>query len=176
MQVIAGKRSAVLFVCLVLIFVFGLTPLIAQEKMKVSGKMTLAVTKQETADIGDTEGHTLVFSTFEGTNFSTGAHKFMDGFHVTNNSFNDLVKGSGPHQAYVTVAKKDNALIAKCEGNSKTTTSPDGTMITTFEGTFTWVAGKGAFGNIQGKGSYKGKYISEKIYNVEWKGEYFTKK
>ncbi len=175
MQTIAGKRSAVLFVSIIVIF-FVLTPLIAQEKMKVSGKMTLAVTKQEMVDIGDTEDHTMALSIFEGTNFSTSTHKFMDGAHATNISFNDLIKGSGPHQAYVTVAQKDNAVIAKCEGKSRTTPSPDGTVIVSFDGTFTYVGGKGSYENIQGKGTYKGKYISKNIYTVEWEGEYFIKK
>jgi len=175
MQVSAGKRPAVLFVSIILIF-FVLTPLIAQEKTKVSGRMTLAATKQEMADIGDTKDHTVAFSIFEGTNFNTGARKFMDGAHVTNISFNDLVMGSGPHQTYVNIAKEDNAAIAKCEGKSKTTPSPDGTMIVTFEGTFSWVGGKGAFENIQGNGTYKGQYIAKNIYTAEWEGEYFIKK
>jgi len=175
MQVSAGKRSTVLFVSIILTF-FVLMPLMAQDKTKVSGTMTLAATKQEMAEIGDTKDHTVSYSIFEGTNFSTGAHKFMDGAQVTNISFNDLVMGSGPHQTYVTVAQKDNAIIAKCEGKSKTTLSPDGTMIVTFEGTFTYVGGKGAFENIQGKGTYKGKYLAKNIYTTEWQGEYFIKK
>ncbi len=176
MQVITFRRPATLCVSLILILIFGLTPLMAQEMTKVSGKMTLAVAKQEAVDIGDVEGHTVALSIFEGTNFSTGAQKFMDGGHVTNISFGDLVKGNGPHQTYTTVTKKDNVLIAKCEGMSRATSSPDGSMIYSFEGKFTWVGGKGSYANIQGKGTYKGQYIAENIYTVEWEGAYFIKK
>ncbi len=175
MQIIAGKRQVGLFVSILLIF-FMLTPLIAQEKKKISGKMTVAATKQEMVDIGDTKGHTVGFSIFEGTNFSTGAQKFMDGAHATNVAFGDFVMGSGPHQTYVTITQNDNAAIARCEGKSKATPSPDGTMMVTFEGTFTYVGGKGAFENIQGKGTYKGKYLAKNIYTAEWEGEYFIKK
>jgi hypothetical protein len=44
------------------------------------------------------------------------------------------------------------------------------------EGTFSYTKGTALFENIQGGGTYKGKYISEKTYIVEWEGEYFIKK
>jgi hypothetical protein len=176
MQILIAKRSMVLFMGIAFIFTVGTAPLAAQEMTKISGKMTLAAEMQNMVEIGDTEGHTFNFSVFEGTNSSTGTRKFMDGANVVNVAVSDLVKGNGTHQTYATISKKDDAIIAKCQGKNVAKMSAEGESMMTFEGTFTYVGGKGRYKNIQGKGTYKGKYISKKIYVVEWEGEYVIKK
>ncbi len=172
MWIVTSKRSTALFISLALIFVLGVIPSIAQQKTKIAGKMTVAYTRQETIDIGDIEGHIISLGESEGTNVSTGKHKFMDGAQVVNMSFGDLVKGNGPHQGYLKLTKKGNAVFCKWEG--KVTTK--GTSMPTFEGTFSYIKGTGKFENIEGDGTYKGKYISKTIYTVEWKGQYSIKK
>ena len=59
---------------------------------------------------------------------------------------------------------------------TKAVLSEDGTPVTTFEGTFTYISGKGAYENIYGNGTYKGKFITKNIYVVMWQAEYAIKK
>jgi hypothetical protein len=148
----------------------------AQKMTEISGKFTLAATWQETVEIGDTEDHTVGFSVFEGANFNTGKNEFMDGAHIVNTAHNDIVKGNGSHQTYVKMSAGGDAVFAKSEGNTTTVLSEDGTPVTTFEGTFTYIGGKGAYENIYGGGTYKGKFITKNIYVVMWQAEYALKK
>jgi hypothetical protein len=165
-----------LFISLALTFALSTTTSLAQQKTKVAGKMTLAYTKQETMNIEDTAGHNMSLGQSDGTNISVGTHKFMDSAQVVNISFGDLAQGNGPHQGYVKFAKQADTTFAKWQGKVTTTLSPEGSPITTFEGTFAWMKGIGQFANIQGSGTYKGKFVSQTTYTVEWEGEYSIKK
>ena len=176
MQICTFRQSVAASICVAVILAFCVTPLMAQKTTKIAGKMTLASTMQERADIGDTEGHIISFSIFEGSNVNTGTNAFMDGAHVTNTTFADYTKGNGSHQTYVKVSANDDATFAKCEGSTTTVLSEDGTPVTTFEGTFTYIGGTGAYENIHGGGTYNGKYIASNIYVAMWDGEYYIKK
>ena len=158
--------------CFVLVYSVVSLDVIAQQMTKISGKMTCAYTDRQAYESGYTEGHSLALSQAEGINISTGANVFMDGAQVVNFSFADLVKGNGPHQGYVKLLKKDDAVISKWQGKITTIMSNEGIPITTFDGTFSYVKGLGKFNNIQGKGTFRGKFISKMIYTVEWEGEY----
>jgi hypothetical protein len=148
----------------------------AQKMTKISGKMTLAATMQERADIGDPEGHVVSLSVFEGSNVNTGTNKFMDGAYVANTASSDYIKGSGPHQTYVKMSANGDAAFAKCVGETKTVLTDDGTPVSTFEGSFTYVGGTGAYKNIHGGGTYKGTFIAKNVYVATWEGEYFIEK
>ncbi len=175
MQICTFRQSVAASICVAVILAFCVTPLMAQKMTAISGKMTLAATLQETVEIGDTEGHVVSFSVYEGTNSNTGTNEFMDDAHVVNTVHNDITKGNGFHQSYVEISNKDDVTFAKCEGTTTTILSEDGTPVTTFEGTFTYIGGAGKFENIHGSGTYKGKYIAKNIYIVMWDGEYAIK-
>jgi hypothetical protein len=148
----------------------------AQQKTKIAGKITSAYVMEEKLNVGDAEDHIISLGESEGANVSTGENKFMDGAGVVNMSFSDIVKGNGPHQGYIKFAKNGDSVFAGWNGKIATIFSEEGAPITTFEGIFTYIKGTGRFENIQGSGTYKGKFISEKEYAVEWEGEYFIKK
>ena len=74
------------------------------------------------------------------------------------------------------LTKKDDTVFAKWKGSVMTTLSAEGTPVTTFEGSFSYIKGTGHFENIHGGGTYKGRFISKTIYTVEWEGEYFIEK
>ena len=158
--------------CFVLVYSFISLDVIAQQMTKISGKMTCAYTDRQAYESGYTEGHSLSLAESDGINISTGTNVFMDGAQVVNFSFADLVKGNGPHQGYVKLLKKDDVVISKWQGKIITTMSDEGTPLTTFDGTYSYVKGLGKFKNIQGKGTFRGKFISKMIYTVEWEGEY----
>lgn len=161
-----------LAICFVLVYSVVSLDAIAQQMTIISGKMTCAYSDRKAFESGYTEGHSISLAESEGINISAGANVFMDGAQVVNFSFADLVKGNGPHQGYVKLLKKDDVAISKWQGEITTTMSVEGTPLTTFDGTFSYVKGLGKFNNIQGKGTFRGKFISQNIYTVEWEGEY----
>jgi len=169
------KQSTILFINFVLLFVLGVTTSPAQQKIKVAGKHTLAYINQNRIEVGDTEGHIISLSEFEGSNISTGENKFMDGALDVGMTFADIIKGSGPHEGYGKFSLNGDAIFWKHEGKSVTTLSSAGKPVTTVEGTFTYTNGTGKYQNIQGSGTYKGRYISKTIVVVDWQGEYFIK-
>jgi hypothetical protein len=176
MRMITTERALPLLIGLALVFAFAVTTSVAQEPTKIAGKIKAAYTKQDTINIGDTEGHNLTLAESKGNNTSTGKHKFMDGAQVTNMYTSDLVKGTGPHRGYIKFAKNGDATFAKWEGKVTTTISGEGSPIITFEGTFAYIKGASQFENIQGRGIYRGEFISKTEYMVEWEGEYLIKK
>ena len=169
----SAKKIIRLFISLVLIFTLGVTTSTAQQKIKVSGKHTLATIEQNAINVGDTDGHIISLGEFEGSNVSTGEKKFMDGALDVGMTFSDMVKGNGSHQGYGKMSLNGNVIIWKHQGKSVTTLSPEGMPVTTVEGTYTWINGSGKYENIKGSGTYKGTYISKTIVVLEWEGEYF---
>lgn len=80
MRILTSKLSTILFINIVLIFTLGVTTCISQQKTKIAGKITAALTTTRSyINVGDTEGHTIFLEEYEGTNVSTGKEKFMDG-------------------------------------------------------------------------------------------------
>lgn len=96
----SDKKIIRFLISLVLIFTLGVTTSIAQQKIKVSGKHTLATIQQNTINVEDTENHIISLGEFEGSNVSTGEKKFMDGALDVGMTFSDIVMGNGPHQGY----------------------------------------------------------------------------
>ena len=167
------KPGLGLFIGLTFIFALSVPNSVAQQKTKIAEKITAADTKTETINVGDTEDHIISLGEDEGTNVSTGKHKFMDGAEWSSMGQSDLVKGNGTHQGYAKHAQNADSAFLKYEGKITTTLSSTGSPIITFEGTWSWTKGTGQFENIQGSGTYKGKYISRTIWTAEWEGEYF---
>ena len=175
MKIFKSNRWMGLLISLVFIFSLCVAFSTAQEKMKTAGKATITYTVQETIDVDDTEGHVLLISKIEGTNVSTGEHKFMDGAKVVVMGFGDYVKGNGPHLTYLKMSLNGDVVFAKGKGKTKTTLSPEGKPISTLEGTATYTKGEGKYKNIQGGYTYKAKRISSTEIVVEMEGKYFIK-
>ena len=177
MQRVTSKRSLVLFMSLALMAVYGATTSMAQQKgTKVSGTITAANVYLQAINLDDAKGHRLAIAQSEGTNATAGANPFMDGAEVMIAGTDDLVNGTGTGAGYTKISKGDDAVYLKREAKITTEVPPKGQPVTTFEGTFTFIKGTGQYQNIQGSGTYKGKYISKTIYTVEWEGEYTLEK
>ena len=169
-------RNAILLSFLAAFIIFSnYSTTTAQEKFKVGGKMSATTMEKHEFPVGDVEGHIFHISKSEGINTSTGKDNIMDGALIDNNNFSDLIKGNGHHQGYVIFTKDGNTTEAKWEGDV-TTNMANGKPFITFKGKFTYTRGTGKFKNMQGEGTYKGKYISPNTYLVDWEGEYFIKK
>jgi hypothetical protein len=176
MRLIKPVKFKVFFVCLIFALTFAVIDLSAQEKMKISGEFTLSYTNMDSVVVGDIEGHNLTLSVSEGKNVNTGEHMFMNGAEIVNISYGDLVQGNGVHTGYVSFIKNGDVTYAKWEGKVSTVQVEEGTLVTSFEGTYTYIKGTGKFENIEGNGTYKGKFIEKDKYTVEWQGEYSIKK
>jgi hypothetical protein len=176
MQILNLKKTMLLFIIFTLIFSLGVITSEAQQMIKVAGKMTAAYTIVEEMDVGDVEDHIVALGESHGTNANTGKSEFMDGARIVNLSFSDLVQGNGPHQGYITLFENGDTVISKWEGKITTTLSDESTPSITFEGTMSWIKTTGRFENMQGSGTYSGRFISESDYTVDWQGEYFIKK
>ncbi len=169
------NRLTALIIGLALIIAFTPTMTAAQQMTKIAGEIKEAYVKQDSIVVGDAEGHNLTLAISEGLNVSTAAHEFMEGARTVVYSFGDLVGGSGPHQGYIKFTKNGDSAFAKWEGKVTTTLSAEGAPATTFEGTNTWIKGTGKFENIQGNGTYKGKFTSKTENTVEWESKYSIK-
>jgi hypothetical protein len=145
------------------------------KKTKISGKMELHFIQKQTFDIGDVEGHIVSLRKAEGKNVNTGKADFMNGARMINVSFDDLVKGNGPHHGYSTLINNGNLVITKWDGEIITTLSVDGTPITSFSGRLWWIKATGIFENMHGEGTYQGWFTSETSFVVDWEGEYYLK-
>ncbi|MEE9442705.1 MAG: hypothetical protein V3V99_08560 [candidate division Zixibacteria bacterium] len=145
--------------------------LYAEPMTKVAGKMTMEIVKADTLAVADTEGHHMFLQVYEGTNAKTGDNEFMAGATLRNTSFSDIVQGNGFHQGYVEFTKDDGTTIAKWKGKITTTLAADGTKVTSFEGSFSYISGTGKFENIQGSGTYTGQFTSNTTLTADWEGE-----
>jgi hypothetical protein len=160
-----------------LALIFGLcASSTAQEMIKISGKGTYAWTERPTLGFDDVEGHMILISKWEGMNWSTGEHKFMDRAEVSFISYADYVKGNGPFWGYIKMSQNGDVVYSKFKGKATTALSPKGKPIMTFEGEIEIVRGTGQYIGIQGKMKFKNQMISSTIQMSEWEGEYYIKK
>jgi hypothetical protein len=149
--------------------VLGWSP--AGAPSKIAGTFEAKYAQQHSLPVPDAAGHALVFGRVEGVNRSTGPTPYMDKGKVTNFEFADLTQGNGPQQGYISMSQGADSVISKWNGKVTTTLSPDKTPITTFAGTWTKVKGTGRYGDITGRGTYKGRFTSQSEYTVDWSGE-----
>lgn len=161
------SKMILLLISLFAIFSFGVTMSFAEQ---VKGKRFGTFESKETIKLDDTEGHTIGMGASKGVDVAQGSI-------YLNWSTSDLVKGNGTQQAYTKTIDKDGDItFSKSQGKISTTMSPKGIPLVTFEGTWSFIKGTGKWENVQGNGTYKGKFIGPGIYTYDWEGEYSIKK
>jgi hypothetical protein len=132
----------------------------------ISGAITLKVTKQEVLPVTAQSGDMLMLVETHGTNKSTN---WMDDAQVINKEIDFLLQGNGPQHGYITFAKGDDTVDVKWSGIVSTAMA-NGQPQISFHGTWEQLKGTGKYQGIQGKGSYKGHFISQTEYVVDWVG------
>ena len=138
---------------------------------RIAGTFQASYVEQHPLPVSDAEGHALILGKVQGVNRSTGPTAYMDQAQVTSLEFGDLVQGNGRHQGYITFAQGADTVISQWSGKVSTTLAPDKSPRTSFEGTWTKVKGTGRYGEITGKGTYQGHFISRTEYVCDWNGE-----
>ncbi len=115
---------------------------------------------------GKGPGGALVFiGESKGRNESSGKSEFMAGADVVSADTVSLVNGSGMHQGVLTMSKGGNQVSFKWSGQVTTTVDQAKKPVTSFQGTWTVVAGG------SGRGTYVGRFTSPVASVIEWKGE-----
>jgi hypothetical protein len=132
----------------------------------ISGAIPLKVTKQEVLPVTAQSGDMLMLVETHGTNKSTN---WMDDAQVVNKEIDFLLQGNGPQHGYITFAKGDDTVDVKWSGIVSTAMA-NGQPQISFHGTWEQLKGTGKYQGIQGKGSYKGHFISQTEYVVDWVG------
>ena len=132
----------------------------------ISGAITLKVTKQEVLPVTAQSGDMLMLVETHGTNKSTN---WMDDAQVVNKEIDFLLQGNGPQHGYITFAKGDDTVDVKWSGIVSTAMA-NGQPQISFHGTWEQLKGTGKYQGIRGKGSYKGHFISQTEYVVDWVG------
>ena len=160
------SKIALLLISLFAIFFFSVTMSFAEP---VKGKRFGTFESKATVKIGDAEGHIL----------GIGESKGVD---ITNNSvwvstsLSDLTNGNGTQQGHTVTMYKNGKTFGSFKGKVTTVMSDKGKPLVSFEGTWEFTGGTGEWANIQGKGTYKGKFIGPGIYTYDIQGESFMKK
>jgi len=176
MRRLAMKSALAVLMMLVLFFALEAGLAFAQQKIKISFRQTHATVKSEAIEIGDVKGHYAGFRHFEGAMEVIEGPKALEGAQITGVSLWDLIQGNGSAHGYTKAVKGPNSIVMKWELQARTSTSPEGTPVHTYEGPFTFIKGTGEFEGIQGGGTYKGRYISKYISITEPVGEYWIER
>ena len=163
------KNGGILIIPLVLFLSLSLTGLPGAEKIKYTATSEAEYISREVKEIGDQEGHTLTFSTLEGTQKSSD--KILDGAKITLFSFADLVMGNGHVQGYTKMEKDGGIAYLEYKGKV-TTTMVEGQPVTTFETTGKILTGSGIYKGMQGGYTAKATQVSETKLSIEVHGEY----
>ena len=170
MQILKSKRSMLILVTLASIIAIGVTTALAQEMVKVNFKKFIVITKYESTEVGDTEGHFL--NQYEAKDITS------DGRFITyKKAQSDYIKGTGPHSGYNEVVDREGGTyFSKFSGMTTTKKSPEGKPIKTVKGSYTYTKGTGKYEGIQGGGTYKGMVIGKGIISIDVDGQYHIKK
>jgi hypothetical protein len=169
MQPLKCGRIILILTSLALIFAFGVTTSLAQETVKLKGKVYLFNIKTEVMKVNDTDGHVMLIADLKGVDVSSGMLA-----HIK--QFMDLVKGNGTFLAHAINAFPDGSKwFLRVQGKVATILSPEGKPTITSEGISTLTKGTGKWEGFQGGSTIKGKSIAEGITALDWEGE-FTKK
>jgi hypothetical protein len=137
-----------------IIAAFVAVPLAGAEKIvKEKGRNVYHVVKVEAVQVGDVAGHIVGVAEARGLSFPDNGEVGTYLLKITM----DLTDGTGTTQTYAITTFEDKSSTIVL-GKTAVTPRPDGTS--TFEGTYTYIGGKGRFSGIQGSGSHTGKRMA----------------
>ena len=142
----------------------------AAEKKKIMGTDKLGPPISQTVvSPGDDPNHELVLSIRRDT--TTSSDPDLNGTEQMVYEQTDQVAGTGTHRAYCRrLFKNGDTTYGSYEGTHKTTVKEDGSLETTWEGTWKETGGTGKFKNIKGGGTYRGKATAQGA-SSDWERE-----
>ncbi len=145
-------------------------PAWAAEPIQVGGRMTCTTPEQHTIPVEGDPGHVLVVQKVTCIGSASGQSARLDGGQQTWVEADDLVKGSGTIHGYEMAKYKDGSTGVTSYVGAQVTTMVDGKPEWTALGTWEQIRGTGSLVNVQLRGTWTAKPISEKEYVMDWEG------
>jgi hypothetical protein len=142
----------------------------AAEPIQVGGKMTCKTIEQHGIPVEGDPGHVLVVQKVTCIGSSTGPSARFDGGQQTWVEADDLVKGSGMIHGYELAKYKDGSTGFTSYAGAQVTTMINGKPEWVAEGTWEQVHGTGSLANVQLRGTWTAKPISDAEFVMDWEG------
>ena len=145
-------------------------PACAADPIQVGGRMTCTTAEQHAIPVEGDPGHVLVVQKVICIGSASGQSAAFDGGRQTWVEADDLVKGSGPIHGYELARYKDGSTGVTSYVGAQVTTMVDGKPEWRALGTWEQSRGTGSLMDVQLRGTWTAKPISEKEYVMDWEG------
>ncbi len=145
-------------------------PARAAEPIPVGGRMTCTTPEQHAIPVEGDANHVLVVQKVSCIDSSSGQSARFDGGQETWVEADDLVEGSGPIHGYEMAKYRDGSTGVTSYIGAQVTTMVNGKPEWTALGTWEQIRGTGSLANVQLRGTWTAKPISEKEYVMDWEG------
>ena len=142
----------------------------AGEPIHVGGKMTCKTPEQHSVPVEGDPGHVLVVQIETCVGSASGESARFDGGQQTWFEVDDLVRGSGMIHGYEVAKYKDGSTGITSYAGAQVTTMINGKPEWTALGTFEQMRGTGSMANVQVRGTWTAKPISETEFVMDWVG------
>jgi hypothetical protein len=145
-------------------------PARAAESIQVGGRMTCMTPEQHAIPVEGDPDHVLVVQRVRCVGSASGQSARFDGGQQTWVEADDLVKGSGLIHGYELAKYQDGSTGVTSYAGAQVTTVVNGKLEWTALGTWEQIHGTGSLANVQLRGTWTAKPISEKEYVMDWEG------
>jgi hypothetical protein len=138
--------------------------------LQVGGRLTCTTPEQHAIPVEGDPGHVLVVQKVTCSGSASGQSARFDGGQQTWVEVDDLVKGSGMIHGYELAKYKDGSTGFTSYAGAQVTTMIDGKPEWTALGTFEQVRATGSLANVQLRGTWTAKPVSQTEYIMDWEG------
>lgn len=142
----------------------------AGELIQVGGRMTCKTPEQHPVPVEGDPGHVLVVQIETCVGSASGDSARFDGGQQKWFEVDDLVQGSGMIHGYEVAKYKDGSRGITNYAGAQVTTMINGKPEWTALGTFEQMRGTGSMANVQLRGTWTAKPISETEFIMDWVG------
>jgi len=142
----------------------------AAEPIHVGGRMTCKTPEQHAIPVEGDPGHVLVVQKVTCSGSASGQSARFDGGQQTWVEVDDLVNGSGMAHGYEFAKYKDGSTGITSYAGAQVTTRINGKPEWAALGTWEQTSGTGSLANVQLRGTWTAKPISESEFIMDWEG------
>jgi len=142
----------------------------AAEPIHVGGRMTCKTPEQHAIPVEGDPGHVLVVQKVTCSGSASGQSARFDGGQQTWVEVDDLVNGSGMAHGYEFAKYKDGSTGITSYAGAQVTTMINGKPEWAALGTWEQTSGTGSLANVQLRGTWTAKPISESEFIMDWEG------
>jgi len=140
----------------------------AAEPIHVGGRMTCKTPEQHAIPVEGDPGHVLVVQKVTCSGSASGQSARFDGGQQTWVEVDDLVNGSGMAHGYEFAKYKDGSTGVTSYAGAQVTTMINGKPEWAALGTWEQTSGTGSLANVQLRGTWTAKPISESEFIMDW--------